>query len=71
MRFGDTLARYAALRWVVMLGVALVLACHPQSHTDYPRLPAVAPDAAFNRLFTAQAKGWTGADGTISIRIPD
>ncbi len=71
MRFGDTLARYTALRWVVMLGVALVLACHPQSHTDYPRLPAVAPDAAFNRLFAAQAKGWTGADGTISIRIPD
>ncbi len=71
MRLGDAPARYAALRWVVILGVALFLACHPQPPADQTVPPAVVPDAAFNRLFAARGNGWTGADGTLSIRIPD
>jgi hypothetical protein len=32
---------------------------------------AVAPDPYFNTLFTRYGGGWTGGDGTYSVRLPD
>ncbi|MGD9332917.1 MAG: DUF5005 domain-containing protein [Desulfobacterales bacterium] len=29
------------------------------------------PDADFNRLFTRAGDGWTGGDGTLSVKLPD
>lgn len=36
-----------------------------------PPAPRVNPDATFNQLFTRFGNGWTGGDGTLSIRLPD
>ena len=60
-----------ALRALVAVGVLLVLACRPPHDTPRFDPPAVAPDAAFNRLFATPDLGWTGGDGTVSVRLPD
>lgn len=73
MQCSESPARFSALRWLAaILGVVVLLACHPQPHTHgHVSEAAVEPDADFNRLFAAPDNGWTGGDGTVSIRLPD
>ena len=72
MNAAASVARPLLLGWLVLLLLAPVLACHSY-HRSHGRAvsSAVAPDAAFERLFAEQAKGWTGGDGTVSLPLPD
>ena len=67
-----TAARRYLAGWLALLALAPVLACHAHPDASGGAAPtAVAPDAAFERLFAAQDSGWTGGDGGVSLRLPD
>ncbi len=66
------LLRHRTALWgLVILWGTLALACRPLPSYERPGPPAVAPDAEFNRLLTEGPDGWTGADGAVSIQLPD
>ncbi len=71
MRIPRRALRPRLLRWLAALGLLLLLACRPLPDTQRTDPPAVAPDVAFSRLFTAPDLGWTGGDGTVSVQLPD
>ena len=73
----------AFCRCLILLTVACLAGCCPgdllssaddaglaQSTAGPSRLGA-APDPRFNRQFTRLGDGWTGADGTYSVALPD
>jgi hypothetical protein len=73
MRCHNKLNRFGVLRWLTaILELAVLLSCHsPPGSRGYAPDAAVVPDADFSHLFAAHGDGWTGGDGTISIRLPD
>lgn len=73
----------AFLRSLVLWLIVCVAGCHaeatrpgtetgPAPETGIcARAALAAPDGRFNRLFTRFDGGWTGADGTYSVGLPD
>lgn len=55
-----------------LLAASLMLAPMAQAQCKLPGAPTMGPaDATFNGYFTQNGPGWTGADGTYSIPMPD
>lgn len=64
------------LGWPVLLALVLFLLLPAACLRHHGALPTAAdlqvqPDSHFNRLFTRYDDGWTGGDGTLSIRLAD
>lgn len=67
-----SVARPLLVGWLALLVLAPLWACHPSAHAPGGAVSsAVAPDAAFDRLFAEPGHGWTGGDGTVSLQLPD